>query len=81
MRKQIDNQQPIGKYLFGKPWLYLIPWRPAPLQKPISQKVIDPQLVAVEKKLKAFDSLAQEDLFSEAQLENFHRKIMNSIKS
>lgn len=81
MRKQLDNPQPSGRYWFGKPWLSLLPWRPAPPENPQSLKVIDRQAVAVEKHLKAYDPLAQEDLFSEAQLENFHRKVMNSIKS
>lgn len=37
--------------------------------------------VAIERNLKANDPLKNVDLFSDAQLENFHRKVMNSIPS
>lgn len=35
--------------------------------------------VAIEKHLKALDPLSNEDLFTEAQLEDFHRRVMNKV--
>lgn len=46
---------------------------------PLKQKAAW-QVLAFENKLKAYDDVDMDDLFSEAQLEDFHRRVMKEVR-